>query len=264
MKSTFVICFHTARIHNLLQTLRFLVQDHQEVVNQSQLITVCQNSMDYEPWDYIKEFKDLQSGFLRADHFDMEVDQMKLPVLTNFGVSYADSQKVIVLESDRILPPGYFAKVIDRLEPKVCITCQVTHKLSKPASDEEIRNNNYEFKEDRRDENNQLGMRNMWSGNTAIWKQDYMDVDKMDEGYIGYGWADSDMTRTMSEFGVKSVFLPDIELHLWHPSATYGAGDQKMLFIENGLRFCEKWNIKIPDWLNQEILEHKKNKRLMI
>lgn len=258
MLSSFVIGYHTARIDNLLQTLRFLVTDHPEVVSESQLVTVCQNTMKTQPQHILDEFHSLLEKFSQSDHFDMELKEMMLPLVTNHGVDSTKSDKVIILESDRLLPPGYFASVIEEIEPKITITCKNMKKLLKPATDDEIRNDTFEYRDENRTEANQIGVRNMWSGNTAIWKPDFYEAGKMDEAYVGYGWADSDMTNRMEEIGVKSVFRSEIELHLWHPAATYGQADQKKLFIKNGIYFCKKWDVFYPDWLSKDIANYNK------
>jgi hypothetical protein len=92
----------------------------------------------------------------------------------------------------------------------------------------------------------------------VFWRDDFFEADLMDEGYIGYGWADSDMTNKMNEIGVKSIFRHETELHLWHPSQTYGKTNQKRLFINNGIRYCRKWGIEYPDWFKEEIENHRK------
>lgn len=258
MLATFIIGFHTARMDNLLQCLRFLARDHSEVVRESQLVTVCQNSCLNLPHAQSLQFSNLRKHFKQADHYDLELDCMQLPVVTNYGVDRSQSDKLIILESDRILPAGYFSLVIDQLRPKTCITTTRILKLSKPASDDEILAGHYEFKEDCRSHANELGRRNIWSGNTALCKQDYFECGRMDTAYLGYGWADSDMTNTMHEYGVKSIFREETELHLWHPPATYGSGDQKRMFIDNGIRFCKKWDVSYPDWFKQEIANHRK------
>lgn len=258
MLASFVIGFHTARADNLLQTLRFLIQDHLEVVSDSYLSLVCQNDCDTLPGEQLNELETLREKFHRSCILNLNLKNMHLPYVTNVGVEDAETDKIIILESDRLLPPGYFMDVINQLEEGVQITCLNMKKLTKTATDEEIRQNTFEYVDEHRDPQNRIGMRSVWSGNTAIMKSDYYRVGKMDEKYVGYGWADSDMTATMEKGGVKSVFRPEIELHLWHAPATYGEGDQKQLFINNGLHFCKKWGHSLPDWFRQEIAQHKK------
>lgn len=258
IECSFIICFHTARFDNLLQTLKFLSNYHKDTLIRSELVTVCQNSIEFENNNLLTEFKNLTQSFQTHKHFDLEIDEMKLAYMTNFGVSHASSQKICVLESDRILPAGYFEQVFEQLKPKVSITCRKMKKFKAPATDEQITNNEFEYNDEHRSEENNIGVRNMWSGNTAFWKQDFLEAEMMDEGYVGYGWADSDMTNKMNEVGVKNIFRDEIELHLWHPPQTYGKSDQKALFIQNGIRYCRKWGIEYPDWFKEEIAKHRK------
>lgn len=254
MQASFIICFHSARLDNLSQTLRFLVSDHVEVISISEIVLVCQDKLEENK---IEELEKLYSKFLSKSYFQMNLDEMSLPKITNFGVSCAKSDRIIILESDRLLPKGYFAKVLQELKPKISITTKFMEKLLAPVTDNDINDKKYTFKEEFRSETNQIGMRNMWSGNTAIMKSDYLEAGMMDENYVGYGWADSDMCNRMNKIGVKNQFWDDVELHLWHPSTTYGNADQKRLFINNGLRFCQIWNVPKPEWFLEEIANHK-------
>lgn len=254
---SFVIPFHPKRFKNLLQTLRFLIENHKDIVTKSQVVTVCQSSIEFENTDNKNQFFNLTNWFYEKKHFDMEEEEMILAKMINRGVSSCVSDRVIVLESDRILPRGYFASLINEIKPKISITCKQMKKLKEETDDEKIKNNIFEYDDEFRSEENRIGLRNMWSGNTAFWKNDFFEADMMDEGYVGYGWADSDMSNKMKEIGVKSSFRNEIELHLWHPSQTYGKTNQKRLFLRNGLRFCKKWGAEHPDWFKEELEEHK-------
>lgn len=255
---SFIIPFHTARFENLLQTLRFLVVNQKEIILNSELVTVCQDSIEFLVNNQTKELSDLSGEFKVNKHFNMEENEMILAKMINVGVRNCSLNKVIVLESDRILPKDYFKNVENEIKPKICITCKYMKKLTKTANDEEITNESFEYNDEFRSKENHIGVRNMWSGNTAFWRDDFFEADMMDEGYIGYGWADSDMTNKMNEIGVKSIFRDEIELHLWHPSQTYGKTNQKKLFINNGIRYCRKWNIEYPDWFKEEIENNRK------
>ena len=277
MDATFVIGFHTQRFDNLLQTLRFLQENHKDFIRSCQLVTVCQDEVtketvsntrldtatmlvDGDKTMAVGEFNYWARYFGRWDHFDMKVECMQLPALSNFGVEKAVADKIILLESDRILPAGYFEKAVGDLQSGYQITTQNMWKLLGPTSDEKIKQGDFRHKDEHRSKSAQIGMRSMWSGNTAFMKKDFYKAGRMDEEYKGYGWADNDMTLTMETNGVQSVFQEGVlELHLWHPPATYDGGkDSKLLFIENGLRFCKKWNKPIPDWLQDDIDEIQK------
>lgn len=255
MKASFIIGFHTARIDNVLQTLRFLTQE--SLVNECELLTICQNSLDQLKTSEILQFDEFSLKFKQARHFDLNLPCMKLSKVTNFGVEKSGCDKLIILESDRILPVGYFQSVITQLEQGMQITTAKMFRLTHPADDFMIDTKQFDYVEELRSPDNHLGQRNMWSGNTAIMKTDFYKAGKMDENYLGYGWADSDMTYATEAAGIKSVYRTEIELHLWHEPATYGQGDQKKMFIDNGLRFCRKWNKPIPEWLRADMVQYR-------
>lgn len=272
MEATFVIGFHTQRFDNLLQTLRFLHRNHADFIKECQLVTVCQDEVTIDnvqkarldtlqskannpAQQAVGEFNYWCRYFGRWDHFDMKVECMQLPVISNFGISKAVSERIFLLESDRILPTGYFENLCDKLQLGYQWTTKNMWKLLSPATDDEIECGEYQHKDEHRSPIAAIGMRSMWSGNTAFMKRDFYKAGQMDMEYKGYGWADNDMTLTMEKAGVKSMFEENsLELHLWHPPATYdGEKDSKLLFVENGVRFCEKWNKPIPDWLQEDI-----------
>jgi hypothetical protein len=257
MNASFIICFHSLRVENLLQTLRFLIKNHSEVIPNSEIIIVCQDCLKSSK---IQEIENLCNGFTSKRFIQMNLVEMQLPKITNFAVMSAKFEKIIILESDRILPKGYFLNVLNLLEPKILVSTKNMIKLQEECSDEQIEKEKYKGVEEFRSENNEIGMRNIWSGNTAVCRSDFIQAGMMDENYIGYGWADLDMLNKMSKIGAKSLFLEDLEIHLWHESATYGKLDQKELFINNGIRYCNKWNLLKPDWFLKDICEHRKNK----
>lgn len=259
MIASFVIGFHTARIDNLLQTLRFLVTDHASIVKHAELHAICQDDCESLPKEQFDQLDTIREAFHKSCITSLSLKQMRLPYVTNFGIKNAECDQIIVLESDRILPAGYFAEALSKLRDGVQITCLSMKKLKQPATDEDIRAGKFEYVDETRNQKNKLGMRNIWSGNTIFMRSDWERADRMDEAYKGYGWADSDMTRAMEVVGVQSVFLTSgTELHLWHPSATYGDGDQKKMFIDNGLYYCKKWEEPLPIWFIKEITQHKK------
>lgn len=248
MSASFIIGFHTARKDNLLQTLRFLDMWHLSAIQQCELITVCQDKLNFEIPSQL---------WMNHKHFNLQLEEMSLPIVTNFGINQSAFEKIIILESDRILPENYFSEVIQKLHEGVQITTLKMKKLKNECSDNNICSGEFEFFDEFRSLQNQFGMRNMWSGNTALMKSDFIKAGKMDESYIGYGWADSDMCLAMDKIGVKSIYRDEIELHLWHQSLTYGLNDQKKLFIDNGLRLCRKWDKPIPHVLRQEMAQYR-------
>lgn len=246
MKASFIIRFHSKRLDNLNQTLRFLEKWHRSVISESQLVLVCQDSTDR-----------IANGFERYDHFNLELDCMRLPRLTNFGVEKSLAEKIVLLDGDRIAPAGYYQRILDQLEKGKIFSIKTMHNLSRQNEDWEIERCKYDYFVDERGHTTP-GQRCMWSGNTAFMKTDFYRVGMMDEDYKGYGFEDQDMSLTMEKHGIEQILIDEEEIHLWHERKTYGVGDQKQLFIDNGLRFCKKWDIPLPDFLREEISNHKK------
>ena len=266
MKASFVIGFHTRRFDNLLQTLRFLSRDHRSLIQDCQLVTLCQDVVSEEQLSNTDlptlnpqesataQFEQISSKFGQWVHYDLEEPYMKLPKITNFGIEKTICDKIVVLESDRILPAGYFDSMLSELKEGKQITTREMIKLKRPTLDIEIQQNiHYDYVNERRSPKNKVGQRNMWSGNTAFMKSDFYKAGGMDEEYVGYGWADSDMTFQMESVGVESIFREETEIHLWHESMTYGTGNQKKMFLENGKRFVRKWNVEEPQWFKEEV-----------
>lgn len=248
MIASFILRFHSCRYRNLAQTLRFMKLWHSTIAGQCELITVCHDSfcekLDTDFWQIHR-------------HYDLRLDEMQPSYMTNFGVSQCQSEKIILLDDDRILPAGYFSDIILQLQEGLQITTCNSMKLDREYDDQEIINNRYGFTVDRKTQKHEQGRRCMWSGNVAFMKQDFIKVGQMDEGYVGYGWDDTDMLLTTESHGIQSVYREDPEIHLWHLPATYGIKDQKQLFINNGKRFCKKWNKPFPQFLRDEIEKYK-------
>ena len=246
MLASFIIRFHSKRLDNLHQTLRFLERWHKNVISRSQLILVCQDSVGR-----------ISNAFERYDHLNLDLNCMRLPKQTNLGVEKALADKVILLDGDRIAPPGYYDRALKELDHGKQISIKTMRNIERPVEDNELESGIYPYFEDERGIN-QAGQRCMWSGNTAFMKFDFYKAGMMDEEYKGYGFEDQDMTLTMEKAGIVSVLMTEYEIHLWHERQTYGEGDQKQLFINNGLRFCKKWDIPLPNFLREEIANHKK------
>ncbi len=250
MKISFITYYHSRRLDNLLQTLRFLNINHSDIISNSELVLVCQDNHQIEV-----------EGFAEVNQILMNTPEMNVPMLTNEGVKAAKHDKIIVLESDRILPKGYFREVLDELHEGVMITTKKMKKLLNPATDEEIISETFETYCDDRSVTCEFGIKNMWSGNTACMKSDFLRVGGIDSNYIGYGWADCDMTLTMEKAGIKSIYKDNYtELHLWHEGQTYGQTDQKELFINNCIYCCKKWNRAIPNFMIKEISNYRKGR----
>lgn len=242
MLATFLIAFHTRRIDNLTQTVRFLERFHPEVVSQSELILLCQDRCGF-----------VDNGFAKSRTESMQLPCMQKSKMLNHGARIAQSDKIVVLDSDRILPAGYFCDVLYSLEPLTAITTKTMRRLLIAHSDQDILDGEYKFQVEERSTSNHPYMRNLFAGNVALHKADYWAAGGMDEAYEGYGFEDSDMAQRLIRRKVQGVFRPEIELHLYHESQTYGEGDQKRMFLSNGVRYCKNWNLPVPPPLQKEI-----------
>lgn len=244
MLASFIIRYHSARLSNLKQTLRFLSIWHKNLIKDCELITVCQDSMK-EPLE--------ATDWAVHKNFNLNLSEMSLPTVTNFGVSNSSCEKIVLLDGDRITPENYFCEVLERLESGLQICTKHMKRMIHEYSDEEIIGNNFEYENEFRNDD-VIGSRNTWSGNLCMMKSDYNKIGGMDEKYIGYGWEDNDMCMKCKQAGFKSIHIENkSEIHLWHPRLTYGIKDQKQLFIDNGLRFCKKWNLPIPNIIREEL-----------
>ena len=247
MLASFIIRYYTRRIDNLLQTLRFLELWHSDVISQSEVLLLCQNRCGKIP-----------SGFKQTRNFNMDLPEMSMAPQLNFGVDHAESDLIVLLDSDRILPVGYYRAVFDTIQEKQMVSTLKMNRLTTMTPDRNIINDDYDCYEEWRSTKNDPLTRNIFSGNVTFWKKDFYEAGKADEGYVGYGWEDHDMTQRMESIGVKSIFRKEIELHLHHEPMTYGKQDQKKLFIQNGVRYCRKWRIPYPDTLKEDIQRNMK------
>lgn len=248
MLASFLIPFHTWRIDNLTQTLRFLYLNHPDVVTESEVILLCQDQCGQ-----------IDTKFKNTILQNMRLDVMKKPFVLNHGVTLAESELLVILDSDRVLPRDYFRKVIEAFTPNTMVTTAKMHQLLHAVGDHDIIDGNYEFNVDYRDRGAKPYTRSVFSGNVVLSKTDYLRVGGMDEDYVGYGFEDSDMTATLLQDGVVPVFRDEIELHLHHQQWTYGKGDQKQLFLANGVRYCRKWNYPLPPQIEKEIKARMRN-----
>ena len=127
MYSSFIITYHSRRLENLKQAIRFLEVNHLDVIKESELILVCQDNSPK-----------ISTQFGQTHLHNLNVSCMHLPKLTNFGVEQAASKNLVILESDRMLPESYFEKALNSLKNGLMITTRIMYKLTEDATDKEI------------------------------------------------------------------------------------------------------------------------------
>lgn len=248
MLASFIIPFPIARLDNVLQTTRLLEINHPETVSESEIIFVCQDKCG----KIDTKFKGYQLHNLKCPY-------MEKCKLVNHAVKVSQSDILVFLDSDRVLPKGYFQQVIENLKPNTAVTSKILYRLTKPFSDQNIVDGKYTYEEENRSTENKPLMRNLFAGNCVMKKEDFNKAGGMDEDYVGYGFEDHDMTNRIVAAGIQPIWRDDIELHLYHERLTYGSGDQKKMFLDNGLRYCRKWNLPIPGKLQQELNIYTRN-----
>lgn len=224
-----IIPFSEKRIENLKQTIRFLLKD--EITKKSELILVCQT--------YFEKIN--TSGFISIEHINLESDVYCRSKMCNLGVEKSKAKKIALLDSDRVLPKEYFSHVCSTINLNQCITTKNLWQISHPVSDLDIENEKYDAFPDQRSLKNEMHKKGSFSGNTVLFKNLYVSVGGMDESFLGYGYQDIDFSRTMINNGVEMVFLEEKEIHLYH---TKNFTEAKKSTIENGIKYCEKWNLK--------------------
>jgi predicted glycosyltransferase involved in capsule biosynthesis len=181
---------------------------------------------------------------------NLKLPEFNKAVMANKGVMLAQSDKIVLLDGDRLLPANYFTKMISRLPKKIIATPRYLFKLANAATDEQINAGVvYKMPDFRYTSKVNFGYyiqtKGMFSGNTVMYRQDYLDTGGMDESFVGYGYSDTDFMFTCEQKKYGFFVSDDEELHLWHPNG-YAKADFVALNNRNALKFCKKWNV-IPD-----------------
>jgi hypothetical protein len=236
--ATFIIYFHSSRLDNLQQCLRYLSR-RESVLSRSEVILLCQD-----------EISDVQTP-VKHQLVCLKLPVFNKAVMANKGVMLAQADKVVLLDGDRILPQGYFTTVLTKLPRRSAVTARHLYKLYQAATDEQIDAGVVpKIPDFRHTETNNFGnyvkTKGMFSGNTVMYRQDYLDTGGMDESFVGYGYSDTDFMFTCAK-SLSFLTLDEEELHLWHPNL-YSVNDFTAVNNRNALRFCKKWNVVPEDY----------------
>ena len=200
MQISFIIYFHSSRIKNLEQMLRFLIK--RENLKNSELVFICQDQ-------YKKEILGIKTHNLKLKFYHKTK-------MCNIGVNLAKNRIIALLDSDRILPPKYFEKIYQEIKPKQFVSTWKMYKLNKEYTDQEIEKNEVTKLEDFKSVENKTCSKNLFAGNTVFYKKDYLDTGGMDENFYGYGFADTDMTANIMSKNYNVVWRSEEEIHLYH------------------------------------------------
>jgi hypothetical protein len=185
--------------------------------------------------------------------------------MLNEGAKISKHHILALLDSDRILPQGYFTKVVKSIKATEVVTTEKLYRLPKPYTDDQIERKEIDRIADFRSIHNVMRKKNLFAGNTVMWKDDFLRCGGFDESYSGYGFADTDMTATVIHAGLKPIYLDDEEWHLHHDAAIWWNGciisrnHFKVISAVNGLRYCRKWGIRPDQELKTLLKEVKEN-----
>jgi glycosyltransferase involved in cell wall biosynthesis len=234
---SFVIYFHSSRLENLKQCVRFLEKRESNLLS-SELVLVCH--------DHCESFG---SKFNTTRLLNLCCKTYNKAQFCNHGVNEASGKIIVLLDSDRILPPDYFSKCISLLKTGQFITTKYLYNLSHPYSDEEIESGKADKVEDFRSVSNAGRSKNLFSGNTVFMKQDYQATGGMDESFVGYGFVDNYQTSNILNCGFEQVYLDDDELHLYHKKEVYWENDRvenfKIMTAINAVKYFRKFRLPI-------------------
>lgn len=181
---------------------------------------------------------------------NMNLSEYRKPQMCNLGVRESKGEIIALLDSDRVLQRGYFAKTASVLRRGEFASCETILKLKRPHTDTEIIEDSLDFEEDARSKSWEIRKKNLFSGNTVFYKDDYINSGGMDESFVGYGFADNDMTKNVISKGYKAIWNTDQELHLYHPQKVMEKGKvvgfdkYKRTSQKNLCRFLKKWKMK--------------------
>jgi predicted glycosyltransferase involved in capsule biosynthesis len=231
-KASIIIPFCEARTSNLLQTLRFFCKRNKSLSSDSELIIVCQNYCKKEKIDF--DFKKIKIIELGAEDYCRAK-------MCNIGAKESTNDLLILLDSDRILPHGYFETVCSKILPNQCISTYNLWQIEKEVNDDDIESQNYPCHPDYKSVRNEMHRKGMFSGNTVLFRYKYLNAGMMDESYVGYGYQDIDFERKMINFGLEMIFGDEKELHLHHSKNT---SESSKMTVLNGIKYCQKWNLK--------------------
>jgi predicted glycosyltransferase involved in capsule biosynthesis len=159
----------------------------------------------------------------------------------NHAVRLATSDKIVLLDSDRVmLRQAYYTHYLTALQPKTIIAPSVVLDLQKPTSDDDLLNyTNLDYKSSTRYTNPLIKGKTAFSGNTILFKEDYLAFGGMDENMHGYGYHDNDATLAAARQGMNIEFVLEPEFHLWHPKSEHIISDNE----RNRVYFCKKWGL---------------------
>jgi predicted glycosyltransferase involved in capsule biosynthesis len=179
---------------------------------------------------------------------NIELINLNMPVfnkskIVNESVRRASSNKIIMLDGDRILPVGYFTEQLNKINRREIVTTRYMVKHTTVCDTSDLESSPY--REDHRDQSLTPGKKNLFSGNTTMYKDDFWELRGMDESFENYGCADLDFATRAVQSGMTCVFTDHTEHHLWHP-LDMSQEAFEYYNVRSVLKYCRKWNKPVP------------------
>lgn len=193
------------------------------------------------------------STFKSYKIISLNLEKYNKSVLVNHAVSASTGNILAILDADRILPENYFLNNSKKLIPGTCIVPQKMIKLTKYFSDENILSRKFTFKRDDRSIELTSFKKHAFSGNTILFKKDYLDCGGMDESYWGYGFNDLDFSKSWESKGFSIKWNDEEEIHLFHEHPKDLTPEE--FHIQNAMnafKFSKKWNISLSNLFDIE------------
>lgn len=199
------------------------------------------------------------------------------------GVYSARYEKIVYLDSDRLMPENYLNIVNEKIDDDVFIftskhflmlealpiqTCKDLLKM--PEIETSLIMPNYigRFKYEVRHQFPFHGPgKNVMSGSVAFNKKTYNKLGGVDHWYCGHGaFADSDFHMQASVAGCNFIDLEIPELHYPHKKIDNNTilNEKKLYYmgLDNFIYYCKKWNLpmKLADGLAERCGESRPSK----
>jgi predicted glycosyltransferase involved in capsule biosynthesis len=252
MLASFIFLYHPNRLNNLTQVIRFLKNREKELLEE-EFIFVCQTNFN------LKQF------FVNQKNLNLNLKNYHKSLMTNEGVKISKGKYVILLDSDRILPKNYFYNVLNIINEKKIITTEKILQLDRHYSDEEIESKKFTAERDDRSKSIEGRKKNLFAGNTVLSKATFLDLGGYDETFIGYGFADNDISKKATLSDLEVIWLDEEEIHLYHEKNIQWDGKIinqdvfKIITAINGIKYYRKWNLKLEKKIKDLLYEIENN-----
>jgi hypothetical protein len=252
MLSIFIM-FSADRLPQLKTTIQCL--EGMELYEDCQKILVCDDATNYEPpgWDVIV--------VPREDH------PFCWSKMWRAGVDAAKFDKILYLDSDRILPRHYLTRVNDELKDNQWLFSgnlfnfqdyhdpEIIEHYRDILTSNELRDHyktKYKdlFVYDPRWQLPPFGPgKGVMSGNVAFTRATFEASGGVDPWFEGHGaYADTDFHMQCWKLGMEFVDMDELELHLKHPklgedSEELEFKDIELLSLNNFIYHAKKWDL---------------------